>query len=372
MNVFEVANLLVELTRRDYADDVGLVVYYGSHATGTATERSDLDLYYIPDENTADGLYRSVLLEGLAFEFWGVSWEFATRIAEARYRWSVAPSIIANAQVLHARSSADRDRFRGLQDRIKQLQQPEQHAYMLSRALETFEKAPFALDKLRRAVKQEDWPGARLAAFQTLDVLIDCLALVNQTFCAKYWAADLSQLAILTLQPEKLCERLSAITTGANRGDSVSEVQALLDDTRAILLEQQSAAKQPFEVQQVFAGYYPGIKEYLNKIVSACERHDLVAATAAAVQIQKDVGMMIAQCETGIAYSEFNAFGEYRAAVDRLGFPDLAACAASGDFSRLIELTDEFDRRSRDYLTAHGVALNDTQTLEELRALLGL
>lgn len=44
MNVFEVANALVSHAQQAYALDVAIVAYYGSYATGTASDRSDLDL----------------------------------------------------------------------------------------------------------------------------------------------------------------------------------------------------------------------------------------------------------------------------------------------------------------------------------------
>lgn len=353
MNVFDVAQLFVELTRRDYADEVALIAYYGSRATGTASEHSDLDLYYIPDEGKAASLYQSVVVAGMAFEFWGMSWEFAERIAGGRHRWSVAPSIITNARILYARSEADRARFEALQTRIHTLQQPDHRPQMIMRALDAFEKVPFTLYRLENAASIGDLSGARWALLQTIDTLLDCLALVNQTFFVKHWAGHRDQIGALKIKPAHLTRRIETLMMTDDFGELQREARNLVDDTRKIILHEQVAYRADYSMQAVFGGYYAGIKEYLNKVHSACERHDIAGAWAAAIQIQKEVGMMCAQVETQTAYTEFNPFAEYRATLDQLDFPDLPV--HSDDTSVLRQWASNFDNSARSYLSARGI-----------------
>ena len=47
-DVFAVADRLVSHIKSICPDEVDLVAYYGSHAQGVATERSDLDFFYVP------------------------------------------------------------------------------------------------------------------------------------------------------------------------------------------------------------------------------------------------------------------------------------------------------------------------------------
>jgi len=63
ISVFAVADLLVDLARQAEGDDaVALVACYGSYATGRATPRSGLDLFYIPRQGLALSRYKP--LEG--------------------------------------------------------------------------------------------------------------------------------------------------------------------------------------------------------------------------------------------------------------------------------------------------------------------
>ena len=59
VDVFEVARMLVSHAVGVYGDEISIIAYYGSYATGTAAHRSDLDLFYIPVEGKSPDAARS-------------------------------------------------------------------------------------------------------------------------------------------------------------------------------------------------------------------------------------------------------------------------------------------------------------------------
>ncbi|MFN8374081.1 MAG: nucleotidyltransferase domain-containing protein [Anaerolineae bacterium] len=370
-DVFAAAKLFVDLVRREAPDDVALIVYYGSYALGSATPHSDLDLYYIPDAGKGGALYRSIVYQGCPFEFWGVSWDFAERIAAGKHRWCVAPSIIANAKVLYARAPADEERFTALQANIAHLQQPASKGQMLKLAQETFQNSAAPLYRLTLAEAQQDSTGVRWAAAQLVDVLLDCLALVNQTFFSKNWASNIAQLEQLSLRPEGLRERIMTLLTEAQLSHVVGTAQRLAADTRAIILSQTRTLNETASASGVFNGYYPAIREYVNKILSACARDNWANASVVAAQMQKEMAMMLAYAEDGIPYSEFSVFAEYRGAFDRLGFPDLSPAVDGHDLAQLAALTQRFEAAAQAYLQQQGVTLNVAETWDSLKALIG-
>ncbi|MDP2857526.1 MAG: nucleotidyltransferase domain-containing protein, partial [Bacillota bacterium] len=86
-NVFDVASILVSHAVKSHGQDIAIIAYYGSHATGRASPSSDLDMFYIPDEDKASTLGSQFVLDGLPYDFWPVSWQLAERIADARHHW---------------------------------------------------------------------------------------------------------------------------------------------------------------------------------------------------------------------------------------------------------------------------------------------
>ena len=370
-DVFAVADLFVDLVRRKAPQDVALIVYYGSYAMGSATPQSDLDLYYIPDPGKAGALYRSIVYQGCPFEFWGVSWDFAERIATGKHHWCVAPSIIANAQVLYTRSEADSARFAELQATIARLQQPESRTAMIKLAQETFHNTASPLYRLAIATSKHDVAGAHWVGAQLIDAVLDSLALLNQVFFVKNWASDITQLDQLQTRPDNLRERIETILMDNDLSVAQRTAEALVADTRALILAQTHTIKADAPVADVFDGFYAAIQEYVNKILTACERQNWINASVVSAQMQKDVAFVLAYAVDGIPFSEFNVFGEYRAALDRFGFPDLTPGVEARDGEQLAALAREFRAVFQSFLAQHNVALQSADTLDALKRLIG-
>lgn len=68
-DVFKIADILVSHAKKVHSDDIGIIVFYGSHAKGTATPTSDLDIYYVPDEGKGRSLSTTFILDDLPYDF---------------------------------------------------------------------------------------------------------------------------------------------------------------------------------------------------------------------------------------------------------------------------------------------------------------
>jgi hypothetical protein len=368
INVFEVANALVSHVKQAYALDVAIVAYYGSYATGTASDRSDLDLYYIPDDGKADSLYRSFVLDGRAFEFWPVSWEFAEKIASGKHHWAVAPSIIANARVLYSRSDADLARFDALKAKIADLQQPENKSILVARAWDAYKTAPFYFETLRLSCADQDISGARRMGCQLINVVLDCLALINQSFLARDWTSDIEPVRNLIRKPEQTLELIKVIMTSGDVFQIQSAAEDLLRATREILICEQQENKTSSRMDEVFGEYYAAIYDYVGKIISACEQQNLIKASYWASMMQNEVALMLAQVNGHAGLSEVNFYGEYGAYLISLGWPNMVQAIETGDFGYIAEQAREFAHKVKDYLVVHSIPLHVYGTLEDAQS----
>jgi hypothetical protein len=371
-DVFKIAEILVSHAVRAHGGEIAIIAYCGSYAKGVASPTSDLDIYYIPDEGKAKSLSSQFIIEGLPYDFWGVPWELAESIANARSGrpWAVSASLIADTKVLYHRSQQDLDRFNALKARIAELTRPESRGIMVGRALEAFKDTLFQLGQMRLAVASGDVAGMRWASWEFVNSAVNCLALVNQTYFSKGWGANLSQVLEMSQRPDDLDDLIRDITMPRDTGSMLEGADRLAQAVRKILLAAQASISQTSDARDVFADFYFYIHEYKNKVLSACEREDVVAAGVAAFHMQEQICQLMNKVENGFYGTDFNLLGEYMGAYEKAGFPDLLEPASRGDLEALAGQVQRLDEVAREWFESHSIELNILESEEELRRFL--
>ena len=107
---------IVNKVRTEYADDVSLVLIYGSYANGTANSKSDVDCYYIPKSEHGYHLAVDFIIEGVGYDIFPMSWERVEKIADLSE--NMAP-LVGDAYIIYSGSTDDAERFKTLQARLK-------------------------------------------------------------------------------------------------------------------------------------------------------------------------------------------------------------------------------------------------------------
>lgn len=369
-DVFKVAEILVSHAVSAHGDDIGIIAYYGSHAKGLASAASDLDIFYIPDEGKARTLSSQFVLDDLPYDFWPLSWERAEAIADAKREWAVSASLIADAKVLHHRSQSDFDRFNGLKGRIAELMGPAGRKTMIERALDAFKSTLFWLGQVRLALAADDVPGMRWAGLNFVNSAINCLAMVNQTYFTKGWGTNLPQVMEMRRKPDRLDEMVRGITMAEGTGTVVDSADRLAKDVRGILIAAYEELYEPRNPKDVFKDFYFFVFEYTNKILSASERGDAMAANAAAFLLQYELCNMMNQVEKGCWASDVQLLGEYSGPYRKAGFPDLLELAARGDLEGLAQQVRRLDEKAKEWLQSRSIPLNILSSEEGLRRFL--
>lgn len=371
-DVFKIAEILVSHAARVHGEEIAIIAYCGSYAKGVASPSSDLDIYYIPDEGKAESLSSQFVLDGLPYDFWGVPWGFAEDIANARSNrpWAVSASLIADTKVLYYRSQEDLDRFNGLKAHIAELVKPENRSLMVGRALDAFKTTLFQLGQMRLAAADGDRAGLHWTGWKFAGSAVNCLALINQTYFTKGWGANLPQILAMRQKPADLEEMLKGITVPEAPGTMLEQADRLAKAVRDMLLDAQASVAETASAKQVFTDFYFFVFEYVGKILSACERKDVATAGFAAFHLQEELCHLMNKVEKGFYGLDFNLLGEYTAAYEKAGFPNLLEPASGGDLATLERRARELDEKAKDWFKKHAVELNILVDKDDLRRFL--
>jgi len=371
-DVFRIADILVSHAKEVHGDEIGIIAYYGSHAKGTATRTSDLDIYYVPDDGKAGSLSCTFILDGLPYDFWGPPWRMLEEIANARSRrpWAVSASLVADTKVLHSRSQADLERFKALKARIQELTQPESRGYMVERAIDEFRTTMFQLGQMHLAKTIGDIPGLHWVGWKFVSSAVNCLALVNQTYFSKGWGSNTAQILQMLQKPDDLEDLMNGILQPTGSDEMLAHADRLADEVRVILRSAQDSLAEPSVPQEVFKDFYYYVHEYKNKVLSACEKSDVLAASSAAFHLQELICALMNKVDPGFYGEDFNLLGEYLGGYRKTGFPDLLEPASQGDFGTLKKHVMELDEKSKAWFAQHSMDLNILKNEDQLNLFL--
>ena len=107
---------IVNKVSTEYADDVSLVLIYGSYVNGTANSKSDVDCYYIPKSERGYHLAVDFMIEGVGYDIFPISWERVERIADLHENMS---PLVGDVTIIYSNSAEEVERFKTMQERLK-------------------------------------------------------------------------------------------------------------------------------------------------------------------------------------------------------------------------------------------------------------
>lgn len=350
-DVFEVADVIVGDVRRRFPDTVAIVAYYGSYANGTATPRSDLDFFFIPDGPGAAAASRQFIIDGIGFDFWPISWERAGRIASFD---EAIVSVVADCRVLYSRSQADLDRFEGLRRNIQSMSLPENRELMLGKAVALHKDCFFDLHETDLASRRDDLSATRRSAARLVSTTAQCLALANQTYFKRGMGQNRAELAALSLKPTGLEHLLDVVSGSADCREIHGACEDLAGRTRALLEEEQARLSKRCSFGDAFGGFHEEALSTYNKIRTACARGDRETAFYASISLQREVESAFEACDGKGSYA-------------RSGLPDLAANLDAGNLPALEKTVIEMEAQFREILKSRDVTLNEFTSLEEFK-----
>ncbi|GGO05919.1 hypothetical protein [Saccharibacillus kuerlensis] len=368
LNVFDVSSALIERIRRDYAEDVAIAAYYGSYLDGTATERSDLDFFFIPANPNGCRAGLTFILNGISFDFWPISWKRAEKMARLE---DGQAGILADCKLLYVRSDEDLERFNNLKMQIKDIRSFEGDDVFIRRAEERLQEIYPVLYELKRAGTGQSLAYYRLQAFEIMMPVFEAIVLLNRTYLLKGWGKNLTQLYDLAIRPVDLEGILNQILRSADSREIVAACEELTDSVKRLISQQSSKLNSEVpENLERGSGFFEEFKGMLDKVQTACERKDYEWAFFAAVHAESELNRFLVFYETGQRKSGEEAAQEGRAIAERAKLPALVPLLDPANLIPLQSAAHWLEISLERYLRGRDIEIRKFKSLEEFRQFL--
>src|SRR6056297_156574 len=111
----KIIDALLNKIKKDYSEDIAIVVCYGSYITGTPHEKSDLDFFFIPNTKIGKEMNMQFIINNIGYDFWPLSWERAEGIAEFK---EPLVSVIAEGKLIYYSNPKDKRKYESIKQRI--------------------------------------------------------------------------------------------------------------------------------------------------------------------------------------------------------------------------------------------------------------
>lgn len=364
VDLVQLAEVMQAALLRDLGEEVDLIFRYGSQLRGNAHAYSDLDISYVPVQETT-GHHITVLVADTLCDLYPIRWSQLESMANFE---NVSSTVLLNYQIVYQRSAAAAERMQGLAARLAALQQPAARPAMLTKAQEIFQRTGYPYYLLRQQATAGHRLACRQHAHQILGTVLHVLAVCNQ---AAIDTRKIAQVLALPKLPVNFAASVDQLTQAHMPAALLAASERLLDTTRAFLLaEQRQIVDSTVNFRTAFGAGYPELKGDLQHILLACERQDRFALHGPLLSLYHEVALAISQAVTGIRYSGFNSLAEYEQDLAALGFPALLPAVEAADFAALHEQCLAFDRHLQQFLVEQGVNLYRFATIEELETYL--
>lgn len=364
-NILDVAHTIVRHIQTHYSNDIAIVAYYGSYAQGTATQRSDLDFFFIPATSRGYEVSLQFVLNDISFDFWPISWERAERMATFE---EAKTSIIAECKLLYVRSEEDRDRFVQLRDKIADM--PNQGLKLLEKAESYMRDVSVHLYNLNRNIQANDMTLCRIDAHGVITKVIQVLALLNRTYLTKGWGKSAEQYKNFRIRPARLEEAINTIMQAHNYIEIRNACEELAHDTLDLLMEQKNTYSTEPSYPDRMRGFFEEFKGIIDKLLTACDSNDYASAFFWSVGLQDELARFLYYAEKGHWSLDVEPNIAYQNFYFEAGLPNLIALYNPHDLVSLQEAVKNLQHILERHLRNHGVTIHRFASIPDLEGFL--
>lgn len=229
---------VIDKIKTEYKDDIALLIAVKGHCTDHDGHGEVFD-YFIPETERGNELAQTFIIDGVGHDLYPRSWERMEKSSELEEMIL----ILANAEILYAKSRDAANRFRALQQKLEaNLHDP---LFVYRKALDRLDSA---MDLYRTLLFEEKAYRARAQAFNIHLYLSQAVAYMNHTFTDSpifsesqaYMSGPENSIYHcpgLNLVPESFFEYARRLPATGSRKEIKEIVYALIRTTKQFVFE---------------------------------------------------------------------------------------------------------------------------------------
>ena len=279
----------VRIIETDYKNEVCLLL---NHKTLLLKNYWNV---YVPAARGWTELSRTFTVGGDEYDLYHCYWEDLEALAALK---SHNTAIVAEAEILYAKSGEDRRRFLDLQARFRaNIADPR---YMYARALDCFDQAARLYGEMVFLTRVSE---IKSAAGNLCDRLAMAVAFANQTYFTAAQTDEIKQLKTIKALPERFVALYEQIVLEQDVSRQISLCHEIIANTRDFLAaECKNSGEQAADVTGIDEWLYE-LRYSLDRIYYFCERNDPVNAYIWCCAVQSGLdraGDDLGVLETGV------------------------------------------------------------------------
>lgn len=352
----KLVNWILKRVENDYADDIALILLYGSYVNGTANEKSDVDCYFIPRTERGYQFAADFIIQDIGYDIFPMNWERVERIAELK---EVIVPCVGDVQVLFYHSSEELERFKKLQKLLQDNLNNQDYAKKIAK--EKFESVCPLYSELMDC---DGLMEARILAGNIIMTLADAVAVYNQEYYHFGLKKQFEDLQKFEYVPANFIEEYENVIKSEKLTDVKLHCQNLVkafaeftawelpEDEKqkeTLVAEEESAKEDSAENQPTdfyfLARLYEEISSTFNKIYVCAENGNYRLAFLSAVCLQGEL-QEISQEQGVVCYDILSAY-DYN------------------DLTKLAETTRKVEQAFIQLITESGEKINKFSDFED-------
>lgn len=281
---------IISRAEKQFADDVSMVLIYGSHINGTANSSSDVDCYYIPKTDRGWEFGVDCIIDGVGYDVFGMSWQRVERIANLEE--TLLP-LVGDVKILYCSSHEDMQKFEALQTKMKN--NLADRDYSFAAAARRCEKSAEMCALMSHS---NDMCNVRKYAGSAIMSLADAVAVFNNDyyhFGLKKQFEDLSHRfgnvpKDIVGEYKNIIEANSIEEIKAHTLKMHGSVCSYLNVSDVLPAVSEKPAPVPEKINASWlAELYEEIRSTFNKIYVCCKDKNYILAFISAVCLQRDL-----------------------------------------------------------------------------------